>query len=179
MSVSSSSSDADEYIFPRACPRDRHLNSHLHEVIGLRNCFGRLKIFLWKSRVKLRKRVELSVIVDEEEICSAEAVVVLRNRDSRNFIFGFQGCQSAVEMKLRISKLCGLPYHYITLQVNCQILDGQRPWNFDRLMMHFSLPVAGISPSQQSIFEIEVVISEGSGNGAIPFITDWPGEPDM
>ena len=88
-----------------------------------------------------------------------EGAVIVRGI-SKGFVFGFQGCMSADEIRLRVSTLRGVPFADISL-----------------------LPLLGLPLARQSVFEITVVVSQtspltGKGKGKVkPFLTDWPGDP--
>ena len=184
MVQSSDSSSSEGLIFSRMRPRDRHLNSQLDDQNGLRYCFNLLKMVMWKSRLKLRKRCALRFIHDEQEIHNTEGIVILRQING-GFIFGFQGCLNADEMKARVSALCGPPFNAIMLLVDDKELKGGgRLWNFERLKS-LCPAAAGFSSTQHLAVEITVVISQvcvtkGKSKGISRHLwTDWPGDPSM
>ena len=184
MVQSSDSSSSEGLIFSRMRPRDRHLNSQFHDQNGFRYCFNLLKMVMWKSRLKLRKRCALRFIHDEQEIHNTEGIVILRQING-GFIFGFQGCLNADEMKARVSALCGPPFNAIMLLVHDKELKGGgRLWNFERLKS-LCPAAAGFSSTQHLAVEITVVISQvcvtkGKSKGISRHLwTDWPGDPSM
>ena len=73
-----------------------------------------------------RGNEKLRLLKGDEEMDDIEGVVTVR-AISRGFVFGFQGCISADEIRLCVSIRYGVSFVDVSVLVGTQLLQGNRP----------------------------------------------------